>query len=111
VAGTIDIAPTLAPRVSGGDTLFVYARASGGPRMPLAVWRTQAGSLPRAFTLDDSMAMAGGSKLSEAPSVVVEARISRSGDATPRPGDLVGRSGDVKPGAKDVRIVIDQAVP
>jgi len=111
VAGTIDIAPALAARVAAGDTLFVFARASGGPRMPLAVWRTQAAALPRAFTLDDSMGMAGGSKLSDAPAVIVEARISRSGDATPRPGDLVGRSGDVKPGTKDVRIVIDQAIP
>jgi cytochrome c-type biogenesis protein CcmH len=43
--------------------------------------------------------------------VVIEARISKSGDATPRAGDLTGRSVEVKPGARDVRVVIDQVLP
>jgi cytochrome c-type biogenesis protein CcmH len=78
--------------------------------MPLAVLRTTAGELPRNFTLDDSMAMAPAARLSGASEVVVEARISKTGSATPSPGDLQGDSGVVKPGAHDVSIVIDQIV-
>jgi cytochrome c-type biogenesis protein CcmH len=111
IAGHVEVAPVLAARVAAGDTLFVFARAQQGPRRPLAVVRGTAGELPRRFTLDDSMAMAGGPKLSEAGPVVVEARISKSGDAMPKPGDLVGRSGVVTPGAQDVRVVIDQVLP
>jgi len=43
--------------------------------------------------------------------VRVEARISRSGNALPQAGDLIGRSGVVKPGARDIAIVIDRVVP
>ena len=111
IAGRIELAPVLAARVAAGDTLFVFARAQQGPRRPIAVVRGTAGELPRRFTLDDSMAMAGGPKLSEAGPVVVEARISKSGDAMPKPGDLVGRSGVVKPDARDVRVVIDEVLP
>jgi cytochrome c-type biogenesis protein CcmH len=56
------------------------------------------------------MAMAG-TKLSTASEVVVEARVSRGGNALAQPGDLFGRSAPVKPGATGLRIVIDQVVP
>ena len=41
----------------------------------------------------------------------IEARLSKSGTAIAQPGDLLGRSDVVKPGARDVKIVIDQVVP
>ena len=44
------------------------------------------------ITLDDSMAMAPDLKLSDFAQVVVGVRISRSGNATPQPGDLIGQS-------------------
>jgi cytochrome c-type biogenesis protein CcmH len=50
-------------------------------------------------------------KLSTTGAVRIEARVSRSGNALPQPGDLVGSSGVVKPGARDVKIVIDRALP
>ncbi len=56
------------------DTLFIFARAVNGPRMPLAVVRTTAAELPRDFRLDDSMAMTPAARLSTAKEVVVEAR-------------------------------------
>jgi len=67
--------------------------------------------LPRAFTLDDSMAMTPAARLSAASGVVVEARVSKSGQATPSPGDLQGRSAPVKPGAQGLSIVIGDIVP
>jgi cytochrome c-type biogenesis protein CcmH len=111
VSGSVSIAPLLAGKVGASDTLFVYARAEGGPRMPLAVLRTGAAKLPLAFKLDDSMAMTPQMKISGAASVRIEARVSRTGNATPQPGDLTGTSDAVKPGARDVKIVIGQVVP
>ena len=111
VSGAVSLAPALASRVAPTDTLFIFARAEGGPRVPLAVLRGGAGELPKAFVLDDSMAMAPGMKLSTAGAVRIEARVSKSGNALPQPGDLVGSSGVVKPGARDVKIVIDRTLP
>ena len=111
VTGTVEVAPALRSRIAPGDTVYVYARAAEGSRRPLAVQRGAAGGWPLAFRLDDTMAMAGGPPLSSATAVIVEARVSRSGDATPRAGDLTGRAGPIAPGARDVRVVIDQVVP
>jgi cytochrome c-type biogenesis protein CcmH len=71
------------------------------------VLRRQVRDLPVAFSLDDSMAMAPGLKLSGFPRVVVGARISRSGSATPQPGDLQGTSAPVANDATGVAVVID----
>lgn len=111
LTGTVALAPALAAQVKGDETVFVFARREDGPRMPLAVVRSSARSLPLRFTLDDSQAMAPGMTLSSAPAVRVEARISRSGDATAQSGDLVGTSAVVKPGARDVKVVVDKVVP
>lgn len=111
IAGRVDLNAALASRVALNDTVFIFARASEGPRMPLAVLRIPAKELPRDFVLDDSMSMAPGVKLSAAPSVIVEARISKSGNALPQSGDLFGRSAPLKPGASGVRLTIDQIVP
>ena len=79
--------------------------------MPLAVLRKQVRELPLAFSLDDSMAMAPGMKLSSFPRVVVAARVSKSGNAAPQPGDLQGSSAPVANDAEGVRVVIDSVVP
>ena len=111
VSGSVELAFAVAGKVSGKETLFVFARAEGGPRVPLAVVRARADALPYAFALDDSQAMAPGMNISSAPAIRLEARISRSGDATPQPGDLVGTSAVVKPGARNVKIVVDKVLP
>jgi cytochrome c-type biogenesis protein CcmH len=108
--GTVTLSPELAAKASPEDTLFIFARAAEGPPMPLAVQRRKAGDLPVAFVLDDSMAMGPGHKLSTVPRVVVGARISRSGNATPQAGDLQGLSGVVANTAEGVRLVIDTEV-
>lgn len=110
LTGSVELSPVLAHRVAAGDTLFVFARAAEGPRMPLAILRASA-SLPFAFTLDDSMAMSPQLKLSSFSHVVVGARVSRSGNATPQPGDLIGQSTALSPGAPNVRVLIDQVQP
>jgi cytochrome c-type biogenesis protein CcmH len=110
VSGSVSLAPALAAKARPDDTVFIFARATEGPRMPLAILRKQVKDLPLAFTLDDSMAMTPAAKLSSTPRVVVGARISASGNATPQPGDLQGFSAPVAPGAAGLKIQISEVV-
>jgi cytochrome c-type biogenesis protein CcmH len=110
-SGTVTVAPQLASRTSPGDTVFIFARAAQGSRMPLAILSRSSRELPLSFTLDDSSAMAGGTKLSGAGPVMVVARISRSGNATAQLGDLEGSVGPLEPGARDIRLTIDRVLP
>ena len=111
LTGTVSLSPKLAAKVSPADALFIFARAAEGPPMPLAVLRKQARDLPVKFSLDDSMAMAPALKLSGFARVIVGARISKSGNATPQPGDLQGLSRALANDSKDITIVIDAVVP
>jgi len=111
IAGTVQLAPALADKVSPTDTVYIFARAVDGPRMPLAILKKQAKDLPVTFALDDSMAMTPSLALSNFPSVVVGARVSKSGSATPQSGDLEGLSSAVKLGATGLAVVIDRTLP
>jgi cytochrome c-type biogenesis protein CcmH len=106
VSGTVRLDPALAKRVAPGDTVFIFARAAEGPRVPLAVTRREVRELPATFTLDDRMAMAPGMNLSAHGRVVVGARVSKSGQPTSQPGDFEGLSAPVSVGATGVNIVI-----
>ena len=110
VRGTVQISAKLRKDVSPDDTVFIFARAAEGPPMPLAVRRARVRELPLAFSLDDSMAMAPEAKLSSFSRIIVSARISRSGNATPQSGDLQGASGPVANDASGVRVLIDSVV-
>ncbi len=110
VSGTIRITDNLKARLSPEDPLFIFARPKDGPLAPLAVLRKRAADLPLTFKLDDSMAMAPGMNLSRFGTVIVGARISKSGVAGRRPGDIEGHSKPVKIGATEVVIVIDTEV-
>ena len=107
VTGRVSLAPALAARAAPTDTVFIFARAADGPRMPLAILKRQVSELPITFTLDDSMAMSPEMKLSKFTSVVVGVRISKSGQATPTAGDLTGQSAPVKAGGPAIELVID----
>lgn len=114
VTGSVSLAPELASKVASSDTLFVFARAKEGPRMPLAVWRIpmpKPAEFPKAFELTDAMAMAPGLNLSAFPDVVIEARVSKSGNAQLQPGDLSGTSEPVKPGASNIKVTISRVAP
>jgi cytochrome c-type biogenesis protein CcmH len=107
----VALSPALQGKVAPTDTVYIFARAAEGPRMPLAILRKEARELPIAFTLDDSMAMTPNFALSKFPAVVVGARVSKSGNATPQSGDLEGLSPAVKVGMTGVSVVIDRALP
>lgn len=114
VSGQVLLAPEVTAKLAPTDTLFVYARAREGPRMPLAILRIaapKAGEFPKAFELTDAMSMAPGMNLSSFPEVVIEARISKSGNAQLQPGDISGVSEPVKPGARAIKVTISKVAP
>jgi cytochrome c-type biogenesis protein CcmH len=110
LSGMVTLSDALKGKVSPEDTLFVLARATQGPKMPLAILRKQVKDMPVQFTLDDSMAMMPQMKLSNFDEVVVIARISKSGNAMPESGDLQGMSKPLKPGRSGLKISIDSVV-
>ena len=110
VSGRVELAAALKSKMSPDDTLFIFARAPTGSRMPLAILRKKASDLPFSFVLDDSLAMSSAAKLTSVPLVVVGARISKSGDAVPRPGDLQGMSAPLAVGSRDIRLEITELV-
>ncbi len=91
----VDVSLGKGVTVDPSATVFVYARASKGPRMPLAIQRFSASDLPRTVSLDESMAMAPGMSLSQFDQVEVVARISASGNAIPASGDWQTTEGPV----------------
>ncbi len=108
----VKLDPSLRGKVSGDETLFIYARAAQGPRMPLAIVRKQAKDLPITVTLDDSMAMAPNMSLSTFKDIVVGARISKSGNAIAQSGDLMGQVDTLTTRVtKAVNITITTPVP
>ena len=111
VQGIVSLSPALKNKVAPDDTVFIFARAAEGPRMPLAILKRKASELPITFTLDDTTAMADELKLSKFELVVVGARVSKSGNAIPQSGDLVGQSAAVKAGGSKLMLVIDGVQP
>lgn len=106
---TVTLADALADRVQPTDTVFVFARAAEGPKMPLAIQRFPASQLPTTITLDDSMGMVPTLELSQQARIVVGARVSRSGNAMAQPGDLEALSEPLERAAIDGPITLDIA--
>jgi cytochrome c-type biogenesis protein CcmH len=107
IAGRVEVAANLAAKVPAGATLMVIARPTDGSRMPVGVF-IEKGSLPANFTLDETTAMSPDNPLSKHKELVVEARLSRSGQAMPESGDLYSAPQTVKLGSQNVRLKIDQ---
>jgi cytochrome c-type biogenesis protein CcmH len=109
VSGRVDLAPALKARPR--PTTWY----SSSPAPPKAAHAAGRGAYPRRrpATGVHPRRQHGAQpefKLSSAGSLRIEARVSRSGDATAKPGDLRGESGPVQPGARKLSIVIDKVV-
>jgi cytochrome c-type biogenesis protein CcmH len=111
ISGTVSLAPSLAGKGASIDTLFVFAREMNGPPMPVSIVRAPKQEWPFTFRLDDSTSPMPSRKLSDVGMVVIVARLSKSGQAMPQSGDLEGMSQPVKPGAKQIAVVIDRERP
>lgn len=110
ISGKVVLADALKNKFAPDDTVFVLARAVDGPKMPLAILRKQVRDLPFTFELDDSSAMSPEMRISNFGQVMVVVRISKSGEAMPKPGDAQGMSRTLKPGSKNVTVAVDQLV-
>ena len=110
VRGTVKLSAALTSKASPDDTVFIFARPADGSRMPLAILRKQVRDLPFEFTLDDSLSMSPAARLSQAGKVIVSARVSKSGQAMPQPGDLNGQVGPVDVGSQGLRIEISEVL-
>jgi len=111
IRGTVTMAPGLAGKGSPTDTLFVFARETSGPPMPVSIVRATRKDLPFTFQLDDSTSPMPSRKLSSAGPVVIVARLSKSGQAMPQSGDLEGTSQPVQSGVDGITVVIDRERP
>jgi cytochrome c-type biogenesis protein CcmH len=87
----IDVSDEVRQKFSGSDAVFVYAKAAQGPKVPLAAQRMTLAELPATVVLNDNMAMVEGMNLSAFPSVVVSARVTKSGSAIAQSGDYIGQ--------------------
>ena len=86
----VSLAPELIKSAAATDTVFVYAQALSGPKMPLAIVRKLVSDLPITVSLNDTMAMMPTMKLSNFSEVKLLARVSKSGNAMSQAGDLIG---------------------
>ena len=111
MSGKVSLAAALKGKTSPTDVVFIYATPANGERMPLAIYKTTVANLPLSFTLDDSTAMSPDRKLSGAGEVFVKVRVSKSGNAMPQSGDLMGSLGPVKVGSKDLQLEIKDQMP
>ena len=111
ITGKVVLGPNLASRASLPDTLFVFAKDVAGPPMPVSIVRALRKDLPFTFRLDDSTSPMPSRKLSDIDTVVIVARLSKSGRAMAESGDLEGMSQPIKPGAENITVVIDRERP
>ncbi|RLU01950.1 MAG: c-type cytochrome biogenesis protein CcmI [Ketobacter sp.] len=110
---TVNIADEIRSQVSAADTLFIYAKAQSGPPMPLAVVRQPVSSWPVTVTLSDANAMTPAMTLSKFKNVLVQARISSSGNAIPQSGDWSAEPLplELSDGRKQVQLMISSQLP
>ncbi|UCE76227.1 MAG: c-type cytochrome biogenesis protein CcmI [Gammaproteobacteria bacterium] len=109
---SVRLDPALSAQASAQDTVFIFARAAQGPRMPLAIVRKRVSELPVTVTLDDSLAMSPAMVMSNFSEVTVGARVSKSGNAMPQSGDLQGSVTPVQVQAgASVEVVINEVMP
>lgn len=88
----VELPPALAAKIPAGASLFVFARAPDGPPMPVAAKKLPATGFPVTLTLDDADSPMPTRKLSNLRDVLVQARISASGDVMQSAGDLSSAS-------------------
>ena len=107
----VSLAPELIKSAAATDTVFVYAQAISGPKMPLAIVRKLVSDLPITVSLNDTMAMMPTMKLSNFPEVKLLARVSKSGNAMSQAGDLIGAINQVVLTEKNTHhIIINDSV-
>ncbi len=108
---SVTLSPELQDKLTGNETLFIFAKAVAGPPMPLAAIRRTAGELPLTLVLDDSAMLQGG-KLTDHEQLKIAARITSGGQPVAKSGDLQSTEIIFRPATDQaLELVIDQVVP
>ncbi len=110
INGKVEISPKLKDKIPANATIFLFAKPLEGG-MPVAAIRSDASKLPLQFELNDSMAMNPEMRLTSFKEVTLTARVSLTGEAMAKSGDLEGTLTPVKVGAKGIKLVIDTIKP
>ena len=111
ITASVSLDPALAMRYPDGASVFVIARRPGGPPMPVAVEKLQPTGFPLTVTLTDADSLMPTARLSDLPQVELLARVSASGDATPRAGDFESAPVVVENGGEvSAALMIDRVV-
>ncbi len=109
LAISVHLSPSAAGAVSTDDTVYIYAKATRGPPMPVAIKKVRVGDLPLQLTLSDADGLMPTNKLSSQSEVLVGAHISTSGQAVRQAGDWVATAVLIDlVNAKPIQLVIDQ---
>ena len=109
---SVSLDESLTERTRPEDTVFVFARAVEGSKIPLAVSRHTRAQLPLTITLDETMAMVPGMSIADFEKVYVVARISAAGSPQAHSGDLEGSSAEITVADKvETVVLIDSVVP
>lgn len=98
---------------SGEDkTVFIYAIAADGPRMPLAAVKIKASDLPINIVLDDEQAMTPQMRLSSVDKVHIYAVVSMQGSVGIKSGDFKAQALNIDTQEKNaIKMEISIAVP
>ena len=102
VSGTITVSDELGARLGPSDVLYVMAKKDGAT---LAVQRVDSPSFPLPFQVSEGHAMVAGTTIQGPVDIV--ARLSKTGDAIPSPGDLEGTTTGVAVPAQGITVTID----
>jgi cytochrome c-type biogenesis protein CcmH len=108
----VRIDPTLAASAKPGDVLYVFARSAAGGGPPFAAKRIELGQLPMHLQLSDADSPMPAAKLSSQQTVVLMARLSKSGDVQAASGDIEADPQQATVGSgKPVVLVLSRRVP
>ncbi|MDN3485347.1 c-type cytochrome biogenesis protein CcmI [Pseudoalteromonas sp. Scap03] len=109
---TVKIDEQLEEKQPSNGILFVFAKASEGSPMPLAVVKLTDYSFPITVELSDKNAMMAGLNLSSANEIVISARISNDDSVMPSTGELEGHSEVLlRKDVRQVQLNIDTLIP
>lgn len=112
VSVSVSIDESIKNMLEPSDTVFIIAKhvdQSSAPNAPLAVSRHRVDELPVTVKLDDSKSMAPIAKISMAQSVIVIARISKSGNPIAQAGDYEAVSADIDPlNQESIELIIQE---
>jgi cytochrome c-type biogenesis protein CcmH len=106
----VELAAALKDKVKPDDTVFIFARATNGPPMPLAAKRVTVAQLPLEVELSDADAMMPQMKLSDFAEVQLVARVSRAGK--PTQGEWIGKGAPLATSTQATQqLIIDSPDP